>query len=275
MRVLVLGAGMLAHYLRPYHLNFASKSGKDWENFHLLDIRNIEALRNVVENEEPDVVINTAALGNIRWCEEHPELAEEHNHLAHRNVVSVCNERGIRLVYISTSSVFSGKMGNYREEDVPHPTTVYGQTKLRGEEATKDEAENWGIFRVTSLFGDYPGKRDFVWQIIHDLGQGKTFTCWDQLISPSYGPFVAKAIMRLVERRARGIWHVAGKEQLSRYDIGTIIRRHVGKGEIRRVNTPEALPGNRSLCVEKLRRELPDLEFPGFESCVRKMIEGE
>ena len=275
MRVLVLGAGMLAHYFKPYHPHFASKSRKDRENFHLLDIRDIEALRDEVEKVEPDVIINTAALGDIRSCEEQPVLAEEQNHLVHRNVVSVCNEKSIRLVYISTSSVFSGKRGNYREEDVPHPTTVYGQTKLRGEEATKDGAGNWAIFRVTAIFGDYPRRRDFVWQLIHELGQGKTFTCWDQVISPSYGPFVAGAIMSLVRKGAKGIWHVAGKEQLSRYEIGTIIRRYLKKGEITRVKTPETLPRNRSLCAEKLKHELPDLQFPGFEDCVRMMIEGE
>ena len=274
MRVLVLGAGMLAHYFKPYHPHFASKSWKDWENFHLLDIRDIETLRDVVENVEPDVIINTAALGNIRRCEENRELAEEQNHLAHRNVISVCNEKSIRLVYISTSSVFSGKKGNYREEDLPHPTTVYGQTKLRGEEATKNEAEDWAIFRVTAIFGDYPEAKDFVRQLMLELGQGKTFTCWDQVISPSYGPFVAGAIMSLVERAVKGIWHVAGKEHLSRYEIGTIIQQYLKKGESTKVKTPEGLPQNRSLCVDKLKRELPELDLPDFEDCVRMMIQG-
>jgi len=272
MNILVLGAGMLAHYLRPYRPHFASKTRKDWENFHLCDIRNRESVRTVVESIRPDVVINTAVFGDIGRCEEHPELAEEINHLAHRNVISVCNENDIRLVYISTSSIFSGRTGNYREEDTPHPILVYGQTKLRGEEATRQEAGDWAIFRVTSLFGDYPDRDDFIRQLADSFRAEQTFTLWEQVVSPSYGPFVAQAMMRLVERGAKGIWHVAVPDQLPRYEVGNIVWKFIERGHIKRARTPGHIPGNRTLCVEKLKQELPELEFPDFERCVKSLI---
>ncbi len=320
MRILVLGAGMVAHFLRPCHghfpegsgvsipheIHFASRTAKEWENFHLVDIRDPKSLEIVTDRILPDVIINTAVLGNIRQCEENPGLAEDTNHLGHRNVINLCNDRGIKLIFISTSSVFSGSKGNYGEEDVPHPTTIYGQTKLRGEEATREESHDWAIFRLTAIFGDYPGdKQDFIRKTIRDLGAGRSFGFWDQVISPSFGPFVAKAIMRLVERDAKGIWHIAGNEQLTRIDIGRMIRERlldtimnitptghgrsaprsrssesgalscncgIDIGEVRMVGTPAGLPRNRSLCVDKLKRELPELDIPDLGSCVEEMI---
>jgi len=292
---------MLAYYLRPYHpgsheVHFASKSRKDWLNFHIADIRDPEALEEVVEAVEPDVIINTAVLGEVSKCEEDPELAEEINHLAHGNVISLCGERDIKPVYISTSSVFSGRKGNYVEGDAPHPTTVYGRTKLRGEEATRRGADQWAIFRVTAIFGDCPWRQDFIRKTAHGLRAGRTLELWEQVISPSYGPFVADAMMRLIGKGVNGIWHIAGEEQLSRYEIGKILMRQLeergagrlkggrgrsaaqdpeaGSGRILKVKTPEGLPRDRSLCVGKLKRELPGLEFPDFGSTVRHLLSG-
>ncbi len=272
MKILVLGAGMLSYYFRPYQLYFASKTNKDWENFHICDIRNPKTLEIVVNKVEPDIIINTAALGNIRRCEQYPKLVEEINHLAHKNVISLCNEKDIKLVYISTSSVFNGKKGDYKEDDEPHPTTVYGQTKLRGEKATQKYAKDWIILRPTAIFGDYPGTMDFIQKTIYELSLGNNFTCWDQIISPSWGPFVADMILKLIEKNVTGIWHVAGKEQLSRFEIGEVIQKYVKNGQITRVETPIDLPLNRSLCVEKLKGELPGLEFPCFEDIMKRMV---
>lgn len=233
--VLVLGAGMLAHYLRPYHPYFASKTHKDWGNFPVIDIRDLRGLRKLVKDMDPGVVINAAAFGNINACERNPELADDVNHQGQRNVIRVCNELGIKLVYISTNSVFCGQSGNYGEDHVPHPGTEYGKSKLRGEEATRGEANDWAIFRITAIFGDYPGQMDFVQKTIHELKEGNTFSCWDQVISPTYGPFAAKVMMELVEREVEGVWHIAGKEQLRRYKIGEIVRRRIGKGWIDRI----------------------------------------
>ncbi len=293
-KTLVLGAGMLAHYLRPFSPTFASRTPRDWaaqdgnnekgdlRKFHVVDIRDIQRLRSVVEEVKPDVVINAAVFGNIRECEKNPGMANEVNHLGQRNVVTVCNEQGIKVVYISTNSVFCGRTGNYTEMDIPHPGTVYGQSKLRGEEATrngamwegeKEEAGDWAIFRITAIFGEYPGFQDFVQKTIHELRAGNTFSCWDQVISPTYGPFAAKAMMELIERNVKGVWHIAGKEQLRRDEIGEIIRKRIMGGEIRKVGTPGGLPLNRTLSIEKLQHELPDQEIPAFEECVDRMIE--
>jgi len=273
MKVLVLGAGMLAHYFKSFKPHFASKTWKDWDNFHIVDILELEGLREVLTRVDPEVVINAAAFGNIIACESHPELADNVNHRGQRNVIKVCNEKGIKLVSISTNSVFCGTTGNYSEEHIPHPGTVYGQSKLRGEEATRREAGDWAIFRITAIFGDYPGqKMDFVQKLIHELSLGNTLDCWDQVISPSYGPFVAKVIMKLLGRGVNGIWHIAGKEQLIRYEIGENIQRKLGKGRTRKVGTPVGLPLNRTLSIAKLKNELPDLEFPEFEKCVDELI---
>ena len=272
MKTLVLGAGMLAYYLKPYQPNFASKTKKNWKNFHLCDIRFPEQLEKVINKIEPEIVINTVAMGNIKRCELNPKLAEEINHIAHQNAISICNKRNIKLIYISTSSVFSGNKGNYNEEDTPHPTTIYGLTKLRGELATQKSSNDLTIFRVTAIFGDYPSKMDFIQKTINELKLSNNFQCWEQVISPSWGVFVAEMIIKLIEKNVTGIWHIAGEEQLSRFEIGNIIYKNIQNGKITKVPTPKGLPMNRSLCVEKLKREFPGMEFPSFEEIIRKMV---
>ena len=270
--ILVLGAGMLAHYLRPFLPTFASRSDRDWDNFHVVDILDRDGLREVVQRVDPGVVINATASGNIQFCEENPKIAKEVNHQGQRTVISVCNELSVKIVYISTNSVFCGRSGNYREEHEPHPETVYGKTKLFGELATREEADDWAIFRITALFGAYPGFQDFVQMAISHLGQGKTFPCWDQRISPTYGPFAAQAIIEMVERGVNGVWHIAGNDQLTRYEIGELIQKRVGSGKIEPIPTPPGLPMDRTMSIEKLRKELPGLEIPDFETCVDSLI---
>lgn len=282
-KILVLGAGMVAYYLRPFSPSFASRSPRDWEvqysscgeskKFHEVDIRDLEGLRTVISEVDPDVVINAAAFSRIPDCENNPEMAYAVNHLGQGNAIKVCNEVGIKLVYLSTSSIFCGRTGNYSEENIPHPGTVYGQSKLRGERVTIEESDDWAIFRITGIFGDYPEFQDFVKKLILELEAGEAFPCWDQIISPTYGPFAADVIMKLIEKEVNGVWHIAGREQLSRQEVGEIVRQKIGRGTIEKVGTPEGLPANRTVSTVKLENELADLEFPMFGGCVESVIE--
>lgn len=272
-RIVVIGAGMLGHYLRPFGTFFASKTSREWQDFHRIDIRDLGQLQRLLDSIDPAVVINTAVMGNVNQCERDPELAFDVNYRAQGNVINACNRRGIRSVFISTSSVFDGDKGNYRETDPANPGTVYGRTKLMGEELTRRTSRDWAIFRITGLYGDYQRKPDFVNQVVQEFLIGREYSFWDQVFSPGYGPFVAQAIIELVKREVHGIWHIAGKEQLSRFEIGEILRDHVGSGVVKPIGTPDWLPKDRSLCIDKLRGELPGLETPHFREETRKIVE--
>ncbi len=272
MKTLVLGAGMLAWYLRNFDLSFASKSPKDWTRVYPLDIRRPEEVDQAMQKLEPDVIINTAVMGDIMLCEKNQKEAEDVNHQAQRKVIAACNKHGVRMIYLSTSSVFDGGAGNFREEDETRPGTIYGQTKLSGEQATREMAEDWAIFRISALFGNYPYRKDFIAQIAHRFRNQERYSFWDQVISLSYGPFVATTIMDLVKREVSGIWHIVSDTPMSRYEIGKAVQHYIGKGEVAQSKTPAHLPQNRSLCVDKLKTELPGLGFPDFQDCLRKVL---
>jgi len=279
MRILVLGAGMLGYYLHKlsveqadHEIHFASRTSKDWDHFHVVDIQDKESISRVVQRIYPDIIINTAVYGGIKRCEEHPLDAEEVNHWAHYHVIDICNDLGIPVIYVSTNSVFCGQSGNYHEDDDANPTTVYGQTKRRGELATINRADDWSIFRITALFGEFPEQQDFVQKLISELGRGNTFHCWDQVICPSHGPFVADVIYRLIMKRVRGIWHITGNHQLSRYEIGETVRKSMVGGRIEQEPTPHGLPIMRTLNIDKLSGAIPELEFPDFHETVQQLI---
>jgi len=277
-RILILGAGMVAHYLRPLHnspheLHFASRSEKpDWENHHIVDICDPPSLRSTIEEVNSDVVINAAVFGNIQACESNPTEADRVNHQGQRNVIEVCNDLGIKLVYISTNSVFCGRTGYYTEDHIPHPGTEYGRSKLRGEETTRQVSNDWAIFRITAIFGDYPGTMDFLQKAISVLKDGGTMPCWDQRVTPTYGPFLAETIMELIERGVEGVWHVAGNEGLARYEIGDMVQKQIGSGSIEQIPTPAGLPLDRTLSTDKLRSVFPHMNGPTFERSVERMV---
>ncbi len=105
-----------------------------------VDLRDAEAVRKILTRRAPDAVIHTAFITDVDFCQRNPSLAMYINGKAAGIIAEVCRELRSFLVYVSTDYVFNGQTGLYREEDKPNPINAYGQSKLLGEQLTRDSS---------------------------------------------------------------------------------------------------------------------------------------
>lgn len=183
-----------------------------------VDITQADQVQSALLRIKPEVVIHAAAIPNPDTCEEEPARAYAVNVHGTRTVVDAARRVGARVATISTDAVFDGhKNTPYTERDPTRPGTVYGRTKLRSEEITREERESW-IFRVSVLFG--PGKENFVDKGLKRIEAGETYpVATDQLGSATYTLDAARKIREVMEARRYGLYHVTNSGYCTRFEL--------------------------------------------------------
>ncbi len=210
-------------------------------SFFKSDITNREAIAKIIALVKPDVVIHTAAMTDVDGCESAGEKAYKINAEGAGNVAGACRSAGAVLIHISTDFIFDGKKrAPYTEEDKPSPLSVYGDSKLKGEEAIKKEAEEYFILRTSWLYGKH-GK-NFVDTIIAKAKTEKVLKVVDgQVGSPTYTVDLAKAIHTLLDKvTGYGTYHVSNSGSVSWYGYAKEILRLSGsKTEVIAISSKE------------------------------------
>lgn len=197
------------------------------EGFVHLDITNSKQVRELITYFSPDIVVHTVALSDPDICEQRREDAEEINHFGTKNIVDACRQVGARLDYISTVYVFDGEKGSYTEEDETHPINWYGETKLRAEQEVS-QLPSFGIYRFDKLYG-YNGERKPN-DAFSKIGKGKPFEVnSNQTRQPLLIDDVARSLQLIQERSINGIFHLAGPDRLSKYELTVRLARLLGK----------------------------------------------
>lgn len=180
-----------------------------------LDITRFDEVRAAVGAHRPGVVINAAAYTNVDGAESDQAGAYRLNAVAPRNLAIATCDLAIPLVHVSTDYVFDG-LGErpYHEFDATHPHSVYGKSKLAGEQAVASLNPRHFIARTAWLYHHQPtnGKNFPKTMLAQALqhGRDKVRVVNDQFGSPTYAPHLAAAIGRLIETRAYGVYHLAG-----------------------------------------------------------------
>jgi dTDP-4-dehydrorhamnose reductase len=164
------------------------------------------------------VVFYPAGFTWVDGCERDPARARSANLDQPLNLARTAAEIGARFVYYSTDYVFDGHQGPYVEDAPTNPLSIYGQAKRDAEIAIIEALGAAAlILRTTWVFGPERQGKNFAYQIFRTLGEGRILPCpSDQVSTPSYGPDVALASVRLVESGQHGIVHVAGPETTDR-----------------------------------------------------------
>jgi dTDP-4-dehydrorhamnose reductase len=182
------------------------------------DITDAKAMRKVLLEASPELIVHTAAMPDIDECELHPEKAFQVNAEATKSLVEIAQEMGVPLAHISTDAVFEGKSARpYVESDPVNPISVYGRTKALAEEHVRTHAKHW-IFRVSVLFG--PGKVNFVNKgLCKAMGNEPYVVASDQLGSATYTIDAATTMLRVIASRKYGTYHVCNQGACTRYDL--------------------------------------------------------
>jgi len=187
-----------------------------------LSLEDREGVRALLEKEKPGAVICCSAWSWVDGCESNPEKAFRMNRDHPGFLAAEAERMGSRFVYFSTSYVFDGTRGPYREEDSPSPISIYGEAKLAGEKAVMEATAGGAIIgRTMGVYGEEPQQKNFVYQVRKNLSAGRRMKIpSDQIGNATYAPDLATMTLGLLEKGLNGIWNLAGPEpDLRRQDL--------------------------------------------------------
>lgn len=197
----------------------AEAQKRGWDTYSLGrkdgDVTDINFLTEKLDEINPDLIFNTVAWTAVDDAEDNPTGALALNRgLPNALACAIKNREKGFLAHFSTDFVFTGTYGvPFKETDPPRPSSVYGATKLAGEETVLSILpENSCIIRTAWLFG--PGRKNFISTILNACAQkDKLSVVDDQTGSPTYTPDLADWSCSLAEKRATGIWHAVNSGQ--------------------------------------------------------------
>ena len=196
-----------------------------------LDITNFEKVKNMILKIKPDIVINTCAINNVDYCENHQNDAKKINVDFVQELYKISKSENFKLVQLSTDSIFNGtKKTPYVEKDKPNPINIYGKTKLLGEKIILENSQNL-VVRASVLYGWIPKSlssldsssmkpTNFGQWLINKLKSKETVQIiTDEESSPIIADDFAKSIIHLIKNNKNGIFHSAPPIQISRYEF--------------------------------------------------------
>lgn len=194
-----------------------------------LDLLREDETTQVIRKLAPDVIVNVAAIASHAECERNPEMAHRVNVDVPRTLALIASSIGARFIHISTDAVFEGGRGDYRETDLPGPFSVYGRSKLLGEQAVLHSYSQALVAR-TNFFGWSPsGSQSILEFFVNSLRAGDTVPGYtDFIVTSLYAQHLADLLVRLAATDATGIVHVASIDSLSKYDFACLIADNFG-----------------------------------------------
>ena len=193
------------------------------DKYRRLDITDETLVKTVLMEELPTHVIHTAAMTNVDECETNPEGCQKINVDATHYLVKACNALNCHFQLLSTDFIFDGEKGNYAEEDVPNPLSVYAQSKLDAETIVKTESTApWSIVRTIIVYGDGENlsRSNLVLWALEAIPKNQEMKIVDdQFRPPTWADDLAWACVRICELEEKGVFHISGPETLSILEI--------------------------------------------------------
>ncbi|MGO8670398.1 MAG: dTDP-4-dehydrorhamnose reductase [Capsulimonadaceae bacterium] len=238
MRILITGSeGMLGNDVRRrferdgHEVIRADLNGPAGEFFRL-DITVPNKVLDLMTATRPDVVVHTAAYTNVDGCERDPETAFQVNGYGTWTVASAAEAVGAALVAISTDFVFDGARSSpYIEFDRPSPTSLYGASKLAGEEAALRACSRTYVLRTAWLYGIHG--RNFPFTIIQRAREkGCLEVVADQFGTPTYTQDLADTIVEVIRDPLYGIYHASNDGAASWLDFAHAVLDRVGLADV-------------------------------------------
>jgi len=263
-----IGGWLLRHLACCGHEAVGTYATRIFPGLRPLDALDREATSALIAEVRPDVVFYPAGFTWVDGSERDPEKAYGANLHQPLGVAEAAANSGARFVYCSTDYVFDGVDGPSAEDDATRPLFIYGEAKCDAEAVIGRTIGDRALTaRNCWVYGPERQGKNFAYQLVRTLSQGKSMTCpADQISSPSYGPDVAEAVVRLVEAEASGLIHVVGPEVVDRPTFARAVVRAFGLDETEIEAKPTAeigqgapRPLKSGLSIGRLEAVLPGL----------------
>ena len=223
----LLGQKLVSILSKKYNVLATSKGEcriNNQSNFKYLslDVTNQKKVTETILNFSPNFVVNSAAMTNVDLCETQKKMCDDVNVNSVFYISNACEKINAHLIHISTDFVFDGKDGPYNENDIPNPLNYYGKSKLKSENILHKSNCKWTILRTIIIYGfvENMSKSNIVLWARESLKKNETINIIDdQYRSPTLAEDLAMACLLSIEKNARGIFHVSGKEIMSIFEI--------------------------------------------------------
>lgn len=192
-----------------------------------VDIASLNFLKQYAKNIKFKYIINCAAYTDVDGAETEQEQAYLINGEAVKNLALVAKENDAVLIHISTDYVFDGNRRDlYKEKDTTNPLSVYGKSKLNGEEYIQDILEKYYIFRTAWLYGKYGGNYIYtILRLLHEKKEVKVVN--DQFGSPTFTKDLSDVIIKIIKKKYSryGIYHFTNEGITTWYEYAKEIHR--------------------------------------------------
>ncbi len=197
-----------------------------------LDLLDVNALQRVVLDMFPEMIVNCAAISSPVDVDANSELAEKMNVVLPEHLATLAHHVSARFIHLSTDMVFDGSCAPYKNTDIPMPCTLYGTTKLMAEKRVlKIAAATSVVLRLSHVSGNsLSRKRSLHEKLLRAWAEGKKTPCRvDEIKRPLSASLLADLLVEICDRPSlSGVYHYAGLESISRYDMAARIAEHFG-----------------------------------------------
>ena len=236
-----------------------------------VDLQDSEKTENLIQTIRPDAIVHLAANSSTAFCEKNPEQTHIINVAVPAHLATLADENQIPFIFTSSEQVFDGTADIYTEQDIPAPQNKYGLQKMLAEQAVL-QYDRACVVRIAVLFGKgTEHHRNFSQEWLNNWKDGKNITVFhDEFRSFLSGQNAAKGLYFLLNQEARGIYHLAGGNSMSRFEFAEMLREKANlpdapivKKSQKDVETPAFRPQNLILACEKIKAmgfQLSDIE---------------
>lgn len=279
MRILITGSnGLLGQkivgQLKKRNIEFLATSkgenrNTDCEdlNYVSMDICSEEEIAHVFHTFLPTHVIHTAAITNVDFCELNPKECQETNVFATKTLFEEAKKIGAHFQLLSTDFIFDGEKGNYKEEDIPNPLSIYAKSKVDAEQfLITDSYSNYSIVRTIIVYGvgNNLSRTNIVCWAKEALSKGQEMRIIDdQFRAPTWADDLAWACIRICELDKKGIYHISGPQTMSVFEIVERVAKYFGlstetliRTNSSTLNQPAKRPPKTGFDLTKSRNEL-------------------
>jgi dTDP-4-dehydrorhamnose reductase len=246
-----------------------------------MDITDPFAVHDIFEKYTPAIVIHTGAMSKPDECETNQWECYVTNVEATLTLLANADWQKSFFLFISTDFVFDGERGMYAETDLPNPVNFYGKSKTDAEDAVKEYANDWAIIRTCLVYGKpATGKQNILTVVREKLEKGETYQVFDdQFRTPTYVEDLVHGIVSIIEKKVKGIYHLAGTDFLTPYQMAIKTADYLQLDKSCIVKTtaagfiqPAKRPPKTGLLIDKAIRELK-FDPLSFEEGMRKTFD--
>ena len=242
-----------------------------------LDIANPNEVNRCINKYNPDIVINTAALTDVDFCEDNKSIARAVNVEGLKSLIKYTSKK-TKIIHISTDYVYNGEQCFYTEESKPDPINYYGKTKLEADNFLIGSNKIYAIIRPNTI---YHGSNInfFTWVYKNISNNNKIMVVNDQISNPSYIPSLVNSIIDIIIMDGLGLYQHGSKDSLSRYEFALRIAKKykfspdlIIKSNSSNLNQNAQRPMKSILNTDKIQNDF-DTQMLYVNNCIDNIYE--